>query len=127
MMKSVYLVLLLAASLIVPLTAAGDEVTDIAIQVSPNVIALRSNGTWLTIHADISFAVVDKDSVQLEIEGVTLAPQSLFADDCGDLVAKFPLNAVKDIVKDKTSATMTLSGLTIAGDAFVGSATVAVR
>lgn len=96
---------------------------DISIQVAPSVLNLDSNGTWVTVHADIPYSLVDATTVALN--GIEV--QVTKADDCGDLVAKFPLDAVKSIIgEDCTSVTLTLTGTTDDGDVFSGSDVVGV-
>lgn len=102
--------------------ASADDAMAIAIKVSPNTIVLASKGTWVTVHADIAYSLVDTGTVELN----GLSPKITFADDCGNLVAKFPLADVKGIVEPPT-AELTLTGVTKAGVPFAGSDTVAVR
>lgn len=99
--------------------AGGGEVT---IQVSPATIALRSSGHDLTVHADLPFGVVDSGSLTLD----GLAATGSFADDRGDLVVKFDLDAVKQRVAPP-SARLTLYGSEIDGTPFQGSDTVRVE
>lgn len=102
--------------------AAFSTDTTVTIKVSPHVIAMNSKATWTTVHADIPYRSVDTAS------GVTLnglAAATTFADDRGDLVAKFRMADVKNIVSPP-SATLTLYGQTLNGDTFEGSETVSV-
>jgi len=107
----------------VPLAGDGE----IAIQASPSVLVLGQQGNWMTIHADIAFAAVDSGSVVLTVApgGAEVTPNATFADDRGDLVAKFALEALKKLV-DPPSATLTLAG-TSDGVPFYGSTTITVR
>ena len=56
----------LLATVMLPTLLSGDavEATEptrvIDIMVSPSSIALDSNGTWVTVHADIAYRIVDR-------------------------------------------------------------------
>lgn len=81
-----------------PLTShAADFVIDI--EVAPSVINLGSASPWVTIHADIPYLTVEAGSVQLYLLGDSVsgnvAPVLCFADDRGDFVAKFNMEAVR--------------------------------
>ena len=90
---------------------------------SPQNILLNSvQGGLITVHAEIAYDLVEKGSVTLN--GVPA--RSTFSDDCGDLVAKFSEADIKALVSPP-SATLTLAGLTTAGDVFSGSDVVMVR
>ncbi|MHB8864592.1 MAG: hypothetical protein ACYC6N_19475 [Pirellulaceae bacterium] len=84
---------------------AGDDVN---IQVSPNVINLKAPVPSVTIHADTPFSWV--------AGGVTrngVSASSIFADDCGNLVAKFPAEDIEAGIDDDdigTNVEMTLVG-----------------
>ena len=77
--------------------AADDETETIDIKVSPSVIVLDSEGTWVTVHADIRYWAVDTLSLFLNGISVTFTK----ADDRGDLVAKFCLDDVKGILDEE--------------------------
>lgn len=94
----------------------------IDIQVSPATITIDSAGTWVTIHAGIPLG--DVDTASLSLNGIE--PGLVKADSCGDLVAKFDRVLVVSIVSPP-EATLTLSGVTKAGEAFAGSSTVVVQ
>ena len=95
----------------------------IGVKVSPNVIVLRSQTHALTVHTTIQLSQVASGTVQLN---GTLAPTATFADDRGNLVAKFSMDAVKDLVCPP-SATLTLTGTTVDGEQFEGTDTVDVK
>lgn len=99
----------------------GSAVLEVTIMVSPSRIAIGSDGTWVTVHADIPYAQVATETV--ELSGVT--PVSTKADDCGDLVIKLDREDVVNIV-EPPSATLVLTGQTIDGTPFSGSDTVDV-
>ena len=68
---------------------------DIDIQVSPNVIVLRSQTHALTIHTTIEMSAVGAGTVLLN---ETITPTSTYADDRGFLVTKFDIDDVKSLV-----------------------------
>ena len=106
---------------------AGDT-TQISIKVSPHVIVMRSPTDQLTVHTNIPYRTVDRYSVELVVEpnGGSLNPLRTFADDRGNLVAKFDLDVVKGMVSPP-DATFTLGGNTTSGARFEGSETVQVK
>ena len=100
---------------------AADDAVEIDIQISPGTVALDSYGTWVTVHADISYWSVA--TVSLYLDGIPVRWTK--ADSRGDLVAKFALDDVKAILSPGT-ATLTLVGSTKAGMDFVGTDTIGV-
>jgi hypothetical protein len=101
---------------------AADEPQVIGITISPATLVLGSEGTWVTVHADIPLAAVDCSTVALD--GIAVAWTK--ADAQVNLVAKFPIAKVKDIVAPP-QATLELTGVTKDGTAFAGQDTIAVR
>ncbi len=95
---------------------------EVEIQVSPASIEMDSEGTWITVHATIRYSLVDRAT--LSMNGVT--PSAVKSDACGDLVVKFARTDIFDIVSPP-EATLTLSGLTTAGESFSGTVVVPVR
>jgi hypothetical protein len=93
-----------AALAIVALSLAPLQVTaqtlEIGIQCSPSTIVLRAirSGDCLTVHADIPYSLVVKGSVELQAPYGLLKPYSTFADDCGNLVAKFTMSELKPLL-----------------------------
>jgi len=102
-----------------PLASHADDFV-IDIDVSPNVINIGSSSTWVTVHADIPYDVVNASSVVLIVGLSTFSNDLCFADDRGNLVAKFDINVVKKQLKDLGTIddlfTFALSGLTKAFD-----------
>ena len=93
----------------------------VPIMVSPNVINLDSEGTWVTVHAEIPYSTVVGLSVQLN--GIEV--EYTKADNRGELVAKFVLGDVKDYLVDTLEPALgeiklTLVGMTTSGDTFSG-------
>ena len=104
-------------------TSALAAVETLEIDVAPQVLQLNAQGTWLTIHTNLPLAEADAGTVLLD---GSLAPSQVFADDCGNLVAKFPMTDVKPYVTDDQH-TFTLSVDTTAGTTLVAEDTVTVR
>ena len=103
-------------------TVSADSDVPVAIVVSPNVLNLDSQGTWVTVHTDIPYADVDR-TVIVTLNGVEV--KVVKSDACGDLVAKFCIDDIIGIVQPGT-ATLTLFGTTVWGIPFSGSDTIKV-
>ena len=118
----------LAGIICAPLGHAQDEQDlTVAIQVSPSMLVLGSPGKWVTVHADIPFGAVDTSlPITITLNGVMIKAVSCFADDCGDLVAKFELEIVQEFA-ERPSAALTFAGTTRDGAAFTGTATIRVK
>jgi hypothetical protein len=95
---------------------------DIVIQVSPATLILDSPGTWVTVHAEIAYSAVDQAT--LTMNDVELVYSK--SDNRGELVVKFAREDIQDIVSPP-QALLTLTGLTISGDVFTGSAMIPVQ
>ena len=82
--------------------------------------AVRS-GDWLTVHADIPYRVVDTGTVVLTAPNGWLDASATFADDRGNLVAKFKMSELTGLL-DTTVPTndLTLTGRTTADIPFAG-------
>lgn len=100
---------------------AAESVPDDGISVSPSTLVMGSKGVWVTVHADIRYSIVDAATVKLNGVPVT----ATFADNQGDLVAKFQIDAIKGTVAPPL-AEVTLVANTYDGDEFVGTDTVRV-
>ena len=88
---------------------------DVMIKVSPNNLAISSMGTKVTIHSNIPAGSVNVSTLALSInDGAALYPTATFADDRGNLVAKFNMNDVKAMVSVGRAA------FTMTGDYFDG-------
>jgi hypothetical protein len=118
-----FLVLVIAAGL-VPLAApVAGVVEDVPIAVAPHVILLGSDqGGWVTVHVELPYGDVVGETV--ELNGIPV--DRTFADARGEFVGKFSEDDVKAIVSPP-EAEMTITGVTVGGDAFSGSCTVRVR
>lgn len=128
-MKKVTLLLCLAG--LVGVVAAGaalaanrdlQEADEIAIVVSPSMIAINSQGTVVSVHTNIPYGAVYRASLTLNKVEIAWTK----SDNLGYLVAKFNLDDVKAIVAPP-SAELTLTGVLTDGTPFAASDTVQVR
>ena len=92
------------------------------IQVSPNVLNLINQGQWVTVHTDIAYSSVEGSSVMLNGKEI----EWWKSDNQGNFVAKFVIGDIKGLFigPDATlplgQTKLTLSGITKAGEAFIG-------
>ena len=115
-LKKTHLIALVSTALLaIPLIAVFAADILVEIQVSPNVLNLANNGQVVTVHTDIPYSLVVGASVYLNDVPIDWWK----SDDCGNFVAKFEINAIKDIV-EVGPATLTLTGDTITGETFCG-------
>jgi hypothetical protein len=110
-----------------PLASHADDI-DVAIDVAPNVINLGSSSTWVTVHTDIAYAVVIATSVVLIVDSYTVFSELCFADERGNLVAKFRMDVVKELFETEVDDLFTfeLSGNTNSADNFSGAQDIRV-
>ncbi|MDD4270630.1 MAG: hypothetical protein PHO07_07290 [Pirellulales bacterium] len=125
-MKSVLLPLsamLLASAMVIAPASAEEARIDIVI--SPSTVNLDMKGVWVTVHADIPYSLVDHD-VLVTLNAVPV--KSTFADNRGDLVAKFPVGDVAAILTEYVGeeVELTLSGTAADGTEFYGTDTIRV-
>lgn len=83
-------VLLLSGLLVSPAISYS---LDIEIDIAPNVLNIQSSGTVVTVHTDIAYWVVD--AYTLTLNGLEIS--SWKADNQGNFVAKFFMDAIKDL------------------------------
>jgi hypothetical protein len=113
---------LFSALLIAVLVGVAHSEVVIGIKVSPHIIAMRSNAEWITVHTTLRYSLAETSTIALNEIPVV----SAFADDRGNLVAKFRMADVRAIVAPP-SATLTLTGMTRDSEPFTGSETVEVK
>lgn len=117
---------ILGASLLAILAGTGiasvPDTIEIEAKVSPHTIFLDSDTPWLTVHTDIAYWLVERES--LELSGLPVAWTTI--DDQGNLVAKFDMAAVKERIAPPV-AIFELTGRTTDGVPFAGTDTVTVR
>ena len=118
---TIIMVILLSSMAYIGIAFADTEQDIINIKIAPATLNLEFKGPWITVHTDIPFSEVKTDTV--ELDGIPVF--STFADDRGNLVAKFKSADVKAIVATP-EATLTLTGKTLEGDSFAGSDTIRV-
>lgn len=92
---------------------------DPAMKVSPHTIVLGKVDT-VTVHTNIPCSTVDTGTVRLE----TVEAEDVWADDCGDLAARF---AVTELELDPGDVTLTLCGIYTDGEALEATDTVWVK
>lgn len=115
---------LLLVFLKIPTECYGFE---IAIDVAPNTLNIRSEGQVVTVHTSIAYGSVDHDNVFLN--GIEIS--SWKADNRGNFVAKFLMSEVKALA-DSGDLTvpgeneLTLVGYTTEGTEFTGSQVITV-
>ncbi len=95
----------------------------IEIQVSPNVLNLKNKGEVVTVHTDLAYGAVSATTVTLN--GVAIDHWK--ADNQGNFVAKFLIEAIKDLpLNIGEYNTLVMEGYTKTGVAFTGSYDVMV-
>ena len=97
---------------------------EISIDIAPSVLNLSNNGIVVTVHTDIPYSDVASES--LFLDGVEI--QSYKADSQGFFVAKFSIDAIKEVVKDDVNLnhTFVLNGELIDESTFSGTADVLI-
>lgn len=100
-----------------PMSSYGEEINT-AIDIAPATLNIQSGGVVVTVHTDIPYD--DVDFLTVYLNGVAI--KSWKNDDCGFFVAKFAMDEIKTldglIIGDYN--TLTLVGVTVDGDPFVG-------
>ena len=104
--------------------ADPQDVREIEITVSPKVLVLASDVTWVTDHTNIPLSCVARSTVALNDVPVAWTK----ADAKGNLVAKFRKGDIAGIIPASAkSLTVTLTGVTLADDPFAGTDTIRVK
>ncbi len=105
------------------LSAGCVEDGEPAIAIAPSTLLIGvEQGGAVTVHTNIPFGVVDASSLALN----GIAARAVFADNQGDLVAKFSEAAIEAMAAPGTM-TLTLTGSYADGEAFEASNTVTVK
>lgn len=120
-MKKLYLTCLCAVVLALGYSVGPAWCETVPVDIAPNVVNIQSQGTWVTVHVEIAYDSVASASVTLN--GIPV--NTTFADNCGDLVAKFQINRVKEVLTPG-DVELTLEGDTIWGGSFSGTGTITV-
>jgi len=120
--SAIVIVLMLSVGCGLLIANRASDGDGICITISPNTLVLSSNVGCVTVHTNIPIGLVDRGSVRLE----GISPYLTKADACGDLVAKFDVDSVSDIV-EPGQVTLTLTGVLADGTAFAASDTITVK
>ncbi len=103
------------------ISARAAAETVLEIKIAPAQLVLATPGSWVTVHTNVSYSLVDASTV--ELEGIPAI--STFSDDCGNLVAKFDRDEICAIVAPP-EATLTLTAFMVDGEFISGSDTITV-
>ena len=123
---TIILVILLSSMAYIGIAFADTEQDTIDIKIAPATLNLEFEGPWITVHTNITFAEVNTSTLELTaLEFDSISAVSTFADNRGNLVAKFDSADVKEIVAPPEE-TLVLTGETLEGDSFTGSDTIRV-
>ncbi len=96
---------------------------EIEIDISPSTLNLAYQGQVVTVHTNIDYSDVIGASVMLDEIEISWWK----SDDCGDFVAKFNVDDVKEYLRGKEgNVTLTLSGTTKDGEAFSGADSIRI-
>lgn len=123
MKTSILVALCLVLASTTAVISGGRSDDPLGVAVSPQLLILGvAQGGYVTVHTDgLPFSQVVGSSVTLN----DVPAASVFADDCGDLVAKFKEAEIEALVSPP-SAVLTLAGVKTDGTTFSGSDTVKV-
>ena len=104
-------------------TLPAASAIEITIDVAPNVLNIQSAGSVVTVHTNLAYGSVTASSVVMN--GVTIS--SWKADNQGNFVAKFLMEAIKDLpLKIGDYNTLRIEGQTTKGSSFWGSQAILV-
>jgi hypothetical protein len=121
------IIVLMAGLLLAAPASARRYKGDDTMLVSPYVLFTDYAGPGLTIHTEVDFGDVDRETVVLSGVGENLIePVFLKSDLRGNLVARFAADDVRTIV-EAPRTTLTLHGTYKNGEAFTLTATIRVR
>ena len=122
--KNLTIILVILLSFIAYIGIAFADEETIEIQIAPATFNLNLDKPAVTVHTNINYAIVDNTTIKLN----DISAVSTFADDRGNLVARFNSTKVKAIFDEPTpEATLNLTGEMLEGDnSFTGSDTVRV-
>jgi len=125
-MKKYMIVAIISVFLLSLVLSAGVAMAEqlIEVDVTPNVLNIASESEWVTVHTNIPYSQVVKDSVKLTLNDINVAWTKV--DNQGNLVAKFYSGDVKSALTAPSTAELTLIGMTIDGEIFMGTDTITV-
>ena len=116
---------ILSVALVAPAAMLSADTTEVEIDVAPGTLNLSYNGQWVTVHTDLAYSL-DTAALSWCLNGVEA--YDVFADDCGNLVAKFDVQGftVPNVIS-LGEQLMTLEGGDSGGTLFYsGSTTIRV-
>jgi hypothetical protein len=126
MLRKCIIVLALGLLLAAPASARKYKGDDTML-VSPYVFVIDSNARNLTIHTEVDFGDVDRDTVVLVgVGGAEIDPVSMKTDLRGNLVAKFTADDVRTIVEFPRTE-LSLCGYYKDGEPFTLTASIRIR
>ena len=93
------LLAILSVALVAPAAMLSADTTEVEIDVAPGTLNLSYNGQWVTVHTDLTYTL--GEGLDWYLNDVLAEDEDVFSDDCGNLVAKFDVQAftVPDVVK----------------------------
>ena len=124
MLRRCILLLALGLMAAAPVSARNYKGDDTML-VSPYVFVMDYQGSALTIHTEVPFSEVDRNSLELHCNG-TITPYLVKSDSRGNLVAKFAADDVRAIIAPPR-AELLLTGLYKDGSSFTLTAVIRVR
>ena len=104
------------------LVGTGGSTQAPEVSVSPDTVSINAYGNWMTVQTSIRYAEADPNAISLS----GLAPDALWPDEWGRLMARFDLNGVKAIVSPPQSV-LVLRGQMLDGTLYQGADTIRVR
>jgi len=124
MLRKCIIVFALGLLMAAPATARKYKADDTML-VSPYLFVMAYQGVALTIHTEVPFSTVDRNSIELHCNG-TITPASVKSDLRGNLVAKFAADDVRTIVAPPR-AELSMTGLYTEGGSFTLTASIRVK
>lgn len=125
MLRKCIIVLVLGLLLAAP--ASARKYGDDTMFISPRMFVVDYQGSRLTVHTEIPFGDVDRDTLELfGVDGASIVPVFVKPDLRGNLVAKFAADDIRTIVAVPRTE-LTLTGLFKDGESFSLHATIRVK
>jgi len=120
-------IIVFVLGLLIAAPASARKYGDDTMFISPKMFVLDYQGSRLTVHTEVAFGDVDRDTLELHgVDGATIAPVFVKPDLRGNLVAKFAADDVRMIVLPPRTE-LTLTGLYKDGESFSLHATIRVK
>jgi hypothetical protein len=120
-------IIVLALGLLLAAPASARKYGDNTMLVSPSMFVLEYQGSRLTVHTEISFGDIDRNSLEMSgAVGTSIRPVFVKSDNRGMLVAKFAADDIRTII-EVPRTTLTLTGNYKDGEPFSLFATIRVK